>query len=659
MWCGKLGDKNILPQSHRATEKNVAAAFLSFSVALWLCGSVAISFHLEGVFVGRERLIKNVVFDRHLNIVEARLEFLERDQARQRHLLAVDRAQSPFAVLFDPHDLFAFLRNYVFDVHARPQRRLVDADVVDLHVNAESLILFEFRMRVRDHLERAEHVLAAGQTPVKRLDLRSQDQGRGRKLALFVFRDREAQLEDAGLSAVHVAHDHVGLVIARLQYDVLVVGRLHLLADGERFGREARSHDVLEQPGAASGDVGDLGEDVDRRLRQPADIFVNQVLIRHLDGEGSQHGVFGHAHKVDIQNRVEHVEAGLRQVGFGDPREFVESDLRWPRQFGEQVEFFERVVFGPLAEELIALAARAESAVSDAVGLRRQAELFGQRQTRVRRVKQRVLFIGAAGDAVFARAGRVDKFDLDVRTYSLDVAIPPDFEWIGRRRAAAFPGGSVIAAARRVRFDLIGLTEHDVDAPPVGLPSGNAAGVMFVGVGDALVIFFAVFVDVGVGVWVAAVPEPFDELLAFVVGLERVEDLALLIGDDPANVFVLPASVNALDFLFLRFFFLLFSLLLFLLFLLVLILVLSEGSEGRQGERRERQRENQKQRDATRRRPYEKSVLHKVSLLSAPPDAALPLGFVWDVIVRTRATGSLARPPAIFSHLDCQQLMSA
>src|SRR5215510_13000654 len=542
-------------------------------------GQFADSFHLEDLFVGRDRLVKDVVFDRHLDVVEAWLEVLERDQTRQRHLLAVDRAQSALAVLFDPHDLFAFLRNYVFDVRARPQRRLVDADVVDLHVNAEGLILFEFSGRVRDHFERAEHMLAAGQTPVKRLDLRSQDHGRGRKLTLFVFRNREAQLDNLGLSAVHVAHDHIDLVIARRQHDVLVIGRLHLLADGERFGREARSHDVLEQPDAAAGDVGDLGEDVDRRLRQPADLFVNQVLIRHLDGEGSQHCVVGHAHQVDVQYRVEHVEAGLRQVGFGDPREFVESDLRRPRQFGEQVEFFERVVFGPLTEDLIApLAAPAESAVSDAVGLRRQAELLGQRQARVRCVKQRVLFIGAAGDAVFARTGRVDEFDLDVRTYSLDVAIPPDFKGISRRRATAFPGWPVIAAARRVRFNLIGLAEHDIDAPAVGLPSGDAAGVMLVGVGDALVILFAVFVDVSVGVWIAAVPEPFDELLALVVSLERVEDLALFIGDDPADVFVYPAYVNALDLLLLALLPLLF---LPVLVLLVLLLVLGEGSEGR------------------------------------------------------------------------------
>src|SRR5262249_15436592 len=162
------------------------------------------------------------------------------------------------------------------------------------------------------------------------------------------------------------------------------------------------------------------------------------------------------------------------------------------------------------------------------------------------------------------------------------------------RRAAAFPGGPVIAAARRMRFDLIGLAEHDIDAPAIGLPSRDAAGEMFVGVGDALVIFFAVFVDVGVGIRIAVEPEPFDELLALVVGLEIVEDLALLIRDDPADVFIYPALVYALDLLFLALLCLLSLLLVLTLF--VLLIVLREGSEGSHGERRKRQREKQKQR---------------------------------------------------------------
>src|SRR5262249_18512523 len=68
------------------------------------------------------------------------------------------------------------------------------------------------------------------------------------------------------------------------------------------------------------------------------------------------------------------------------------------------VVFSEGVVLARLPKGCLVWPPPAESAVSDAVGLRRQAELFGQRQARVRGVKQRVLFIGAAGDAVFARA---------------------------------------------------------------------------------------------------------------------------------------------------------------------------------------------------------------------------------------------------------------
>src|SRR5262249_61640632 len=67
-------------------------------------------FHLERIFISRDSLVKDVVFDRHVNVVEARLETLERDQTRQRHLLAVDRAQSVLTVFLDPHYLFAFLR---------------------------------------------------------------------------------------------------------------------------------------------------------------------------------------------------------------------------------------------------------------------------------------------------------------------------------------------------------------------------------------------------------------------------------------------------------------------------------------------------------------------------------------------------------------------
>jgi hypothetical protein len=47
------------------------------------------------------------------------------------------------------------------------------------------------------------------------------------------------------------------------------------------------------------------------------------------------------------------------------------------------------------------------------------------------------------------------------------------------------------------------------------------------------------------------------------------------------------------------------------------------------------------------------------SLLPGPPDAVIPLGFVWDVFVRTRAMRSLARSPTIFSHSTYQKFASA
>src|SRR5574341_1204913 len=127
---------------------------------------------------------------------------------------------------------------------------------------------------------------------------------------------------------------------------------------------------------------------------------------------------------------------------------------------------------------------------------------------------------------------------------------------------------------------------------------------MLVGVGDALVILFAVFVDVSVGIGIAAEPELFDELFALVIGLQRLEGFALLVGDDPAHVFVEPAFVNALDLLLLALSAFFFSTLVFFLF--VLLFVLSESGAIRDGEARDDQSESQKQRRLARGFPCEK-----------------------------------------------------
>src|SRR5262249_44424500 len=63
---------------------------------------------------------------------------------------------------------------------------------------------------------------------------------------------------------------------------------------------------------------------------------------------------------------------------------------------------------------------------------------------------------------------------------------------------------------------------------------------MFVGIRDAPVMFFFVLVLDGVGCGVAAQPELFHKLLAFLIGVQLLECLPLFIGDDVRYVFVEP-----------------------------------------------------------------------------------------------------------------------
>src|SRR5579884_771357 len=106
-----------------------------------------------------------------------------------------------------------------------------------------------------------------------------------------------------------------------------------------------------------------------------------------------------------------------------------------------------------------------------------------------------------------------------------------------------------------MRFDFIRRTEGDIDAAAIGLPTRNTRRVMLVGVSDAAVVLFLVFVLFGVRRGIAPQPELFDELLAFLVRVELLKRLALFVGDDVHHVFVepfLPGSFQLLaEFLFL------------------------------------------------------------------------------------------------------------
>ncbi len=95
-----------------------------------------------------------------------------------------------------------------------------------------------------------------------------------------------------------------------------------------------------------------------------------------------------------------------------------------------------------------------------------------------------------------------------------------------------------------MRFDLIGLAEYDVHASAIGFPARNACREMLVGVGNALVVLFLIFVLFGVGSGIAALPEGFDEIVAFFVVGELLESGALFVGDDPDYVLFQPLLIR-------------------------------------------------------------------------------------------------------------------
>src|ERR1043166_863827 len=66
-------------------------------------------------------------------------------------------------------------------------------------------------------------------------------------------------------------------------------------------------------------------------------------------------------------------------------------------------------------------------------------------------------------------------------------------------------------------------------------------------ISDAFVVFLAVLVFVGVRIRIATAPELFDESLAFIVGFQLLERLALFVRDDVCDVFVQPILVGLLQ----------------------------------------------------------------------------------------------------------------
>jgi hypothetical protein len=95
-----------------------------------------------------------------------------------------------------------------------------------------------------------------------------------------------------------------------------------------------------------------------------------------------------------------------------------------------------------------------------------------------------------------------------------------------------------------MRIHFVCRTIHDVHAATVRLPPGNAGGKVLVGIGNATVVLFFVFVLFGIGSGVAALPERFNKVVAFFVIGKLFERGSLLVGDDPDHVFVQPLFIS-------------------------------------------------------------------------------------------------------------------
>ena len=63
---------------------------------------------------------------------------------------------------------------------------------------------------------------------------------------------------------------------------------------------------------------------------------------------------------------------------------------------------------------------------------------------------------------------------------------------------------------------------------------------MFVGIGDAFVIFFTVFIFFRIRIRIAAAPKIFDEIFALLIGLKSQKGALFLLGDNVIDVGIQP-----------------------------------------------------------------------------------------------------------------------
>jgi hypothetical protein len=101
-------------------------------------------------------------------------------------------------------------------------------------------------------------------------------------------------------------------------------------------------------------------------------------------------------------------------------------------------------------------------------------------------------------------------------------------------------------------LNLIRRAIDDVNSAPIGFPPRDASGEMRIGVGESLVVFFLKLVLLRTRVWIAALPEGYDENVPVGIRRELAEVGTLLIRDDVANVLVQPFLIRKESTLFRR-----------------------------------------------------------------------------------------------------------
>ena len=299
-------------------------------------------------------------------------------------------------------------------------------------------------------------------------------------------------------------------------------------------------HRVFKGLHHLAGQRGQAREDIDRSLLNAVFVDEGDVAIPHLDRDRHQHGIAGDFHEVGSHVERHRVEDHLGVNLFGEVREL---NLRSGLQLGELLQ----------AVELLGLQRRTVRAKTQAlqpVGARearrlvRHAHLLVECQARVRGIEQGILFGAVHGHVEFVAHAGVDEFDDDFLADPVDVAVPPVFKRKRRGLAAAFFYGALVGSTRGMGVDLIGLAVHDVNPAAIRSPAGHSRREMLVGIGDALVVLFFIFVFFGVRSGVAALPERFNKVVAFFVVRELFEGRAFFVGNDPDHVLFEPLLVG-------------------------------------------------------------------------------------------------------------------